>query len=60
MTFETFFALLTLALIAAWTPGPNNLMLASSGANFGLRRTLPHICGVAFGFPIMILSLIHI
>jgi threonine/homoserine/homoserine lactone efflux protein len=54
MTFETFLALLTLALIAAWTPGPNNLMLASSGANFGLRRTLPHICGVAFGFPIMI------
>ena len=29
-------------------------MLASSGANFGVRRTLPHICGVAFGFPIMI------
>lgn len=54
MTFETFLALLSLALIAAWTPGPNNLMLASSGANFGLRRTLPHICGVAFGFPIMI------
>lgn len=54
MTFETFLALLTLALLAAWTPGPNNLMLASSGANFGLSRTLPHICGVAFGFPIMI------
>ncbi len=54
MTFDTFLALLALALLAAWTPGPNNLMLASSGANFGLRRTLPHICGVAFGFPIMI------
>lgn len=54
MTFETFLALFSLALLAAWTPGPNNLMLASSGANFGLRRTLPHICGVAFGFPIMI------
>lgn len=54
MTFETFLALLALAAVAAWTPGPNNLMLASSGANFGLRRTLPHICGVAFGFPIMI------
>lgn len=54
MTFETFLALLALAAVAAWTPGPNNLMLASSGANFGVRRTLPHICGVAFGFPIMI------
>ncbi len=54
MTFETFLALLALAAVAAWTLGPNNLMLASSGANFGVHRTLPHICGVAFGFPIMI------
>lgn len=38
------------ASIAAFTPGPNNLMLAASGANFGLRRTLPHITGVTIGF----------
>ena len=31
------------------TPGPNNLMLAASGVNFGLRRTLPHILGVSLG-----------
>ena len=31
------------------TPGPNNLMLAASGVNFGLRRTLPHMLGVSFG-----------
>jgi len=43
-------ALSTFAGIAAFTPGPNNLMLAASGANFGLRRTIPHICGVTIGF----------
>ena len=31
------------------TPGPNNLMLATSGVNFGLRRTLPHAFGVSVG-----------
>ncbi|MDQ0314909.1 threonine/homoserine/homoserine lactone efflux protein [Amorphus orientalis] len=31
------------------TPGPNNLMLAYSGARFGVRRTLPHILGVLTG-----------
>jgi threonine/homoserine/homoserine lactone efflux protein len=49
--------LLALALFAAstlFTPGPNNLMLMASGANFGLRRTVPHLLGVALGFPMMI------
>ena len=31
------------------TPGPNNLMLATSGVNFGLRRSLPHAVGVSIG-----------
>lgn len=36
--------------VASITPGPNNFMLAASGMNFGYRRTLPHIAGVAVGF----------
>jgi threonine/homoserine/homoserine lactone efflux protein len=31
------------------TPGPNNLLLASSGVNFGLRRTLPMVFGISVG-----------
>lgn len=38
------------AIITAITPGPNNFMLAASGANFGYRRTLPHVLGVIVGF----------
>jgi threonine/homoserine/homoserine lactone efflux protein len=53
---ETLIALLGIAFAAAWTPGPNNAMLASSGATFGLRRTLPHSMGVAFGFPVMMFA----
>lgn len=32
------------------TPGPNNVMLAASGVNFGFARTLPHMAGISFGF----------
>ncbi len=47
-------ALVLFALISSLTPGPNNLMLMASGATFGLRRTLPHMAGVALGFGAMV------
>ncbi|WP_028533986.1 LysE family translocator [Paludibacterium yongneupense] len=31
------------------TPGPNNIMLATSGVNFGFRRTVPHMVGISTG-----------
>ena len=31
------------------TPGPNNIMLTASGANFGFRRTMPHMWGILGG-----------
>ncbi|MFZ9134033.1 MAG: LysE family translocator [Gemmobacter sp.] len=53
MTPETLAALAAIAFASCWTPGPNNAMLASSGATFGLARTIPHLLGVALGFPVM-------
>lgn len=35
--------------IMSITPGPNNLMLATSGVNFGMRRTLPMVTGIMLG-----------
>lgn len=55
MTPETFPALLALAVATLFTPGPNNVMLAASGANFGFRASTPHWLGVATGFPLMML-----
>ncbi|HUC17726.1 MAG TPA: LysE family translocator [Acetobacteraceae bacterium] len=36
------------------TPGPNNVMVMASAARYGVRRTLPHVFGIAFGFPLML------
>ena len=47
-------ALSSFALVSSITPGPNNMMLMASGANFGLRRTVPHALGVGIGFTLMI------
>ena len=41
--------LLTFTLVSCITPGPNNMMLTASGANFGFKRTIPHILGVVSG-----------
>jgi len=37
------------------TPGPNNLMLLSSGARFGMRRTAAHLAGITLGFVAVVL-----
>jgi threonine/homoserine/homoserine lactone efflux protein len=55
MTAELFAALAAFAFVSSITPGPNNLMLMTSGINFGVRRTLPHMLGVALGFTLMIM-----
>jgi len=41
-------------VVAAATPGPNNLMLMTSGVKFGFARTLPHLAGVVLGFSLMV------
>ncbi|HRQ56687.1 MAG TPA: LysE family translocator [Azoarcus taiwanensis] len=41
--------LMTYVATMSVTPGPNNLMLAASGVNFGFRRTLPHMLGISLG-----------
>ncbi len=50
MTQNLLIAFLGFAVVTLFTPGPNNLMLLASGANYGLRRTVPHMLGVALGF----------
>ncbi|AKS45641.1 Threonine/homoserine/homoserine lactone efflux protein [Octadecabacter temperatus] len=54
MSYDIFLTLITFAFVGTVTPGPNNAMLMASGANFGLRRTLPHMLGITLGFPLMI------
>lgn len=53
MPLDSFFTLVMLAITAAWTPGPNNALVANSAVHFGMRRTVPHILGIALGFALM-------
>jgi len=55
MTFDLVPALAVFALVSSITPGPNNLMLMASGANFGFRRSIPHMLGIGLGFCVMVL-----
>ncbi len=56
MSADTFLALLVYAFVTSVTPGPNNFMLLASGVNFGFTRTLPHMCGIGFGFFTLLLG----
>jgi threonine/homoserine/homoserine lactone efflux protein len=51
---QLVFAFVVFAAVMAFTPGPNNIMLLSSGVTYGFRNTLPHIIGVTFGFTFMV------
>jgi threonine/homoserine/homoserine lactone efflux protein len=46
----------TYTFVMSITPGPNNVMLTASGANFGFRRTVPHILGIGVGFVVQLLA----
>jgi threonine/homoserine/homoserine lactone efflux protein len=50
------FAFVVFAVVMFFTPGPNNVMLLSSGLTHGFRRTLPHIAGITLGFAFMVAS----
>ncbi|CCE09617.1 putative Transporter, LysE family [Bradyrhizobium sp. STM 3843] len=54
MSQQLLWAFVIFALVMAFTPGPNNIMLLSSGVSYGFRRTVPHMLGVSFGFAFMV------
>ncbi|WP_192245499.1 LysE family translocator [Mesorhizobium silamurunense] len=56
MSLNAFLALLVYAFVTSITPGPNNLMLLTSGVNFGIVRTVPHMLGISIGFLVLLLA----
>jgi threonine/homoserine/homoserine lactone efflux protein len=52
----TMAALFSFAFVTSVTPGPNNIMLATSGVNFGIRPTVPHMAGITSGLLIIIIA----
>lgn len=55
MELSLFFSMLGFLWVAAITPGPNNMLLTASGANFGFLRSLPLMIGIMIGMQLMLL-----
>jgi threonine/homoserine/homoserine lactone efflux protein len=54
MSQPLLIAFVIFAIVMFFTPGPNNVMLLSSGLTHGFRRTLPHVAGITIGFAFMV------
>ena len=52
---ELYLAIFIFGVSTGITPGPNNIMLMTSGMNFGIKRSIPHVLGICVGFPVMII-----
>ena len=52
--FDLILPVALFAFSMSITPGPNNVMVTASGANFGYRRTIPHLLGIGLGYPAMV------
>jgi threonine/homoserine/homoserine lactone efflux protein len=54
MHWQLLYGFVLFSVAMLFTPGPNNIMLMTSGLNYGIRRTLPHVFGVSIGFAFMV------
>src|SRR5712671_1010662 len=54
MSNSLLIAFVLFATVMFFTPGPNNIMLLSSGLTYGFRPTIPHIAGITVGFAFMV------
>ncbi|WP_445116775.1 LysE family translocator [Acinetobacter sp. WZC-1] len=54
MTVYALVSFLIYSFVTSITPGPNNIMLISSGLTFGFKKSIPHILGIGCGFALMV------
>lgn len=52
---ELYLAIILFAASTTVTPGPNNIMIMTSGLNYGVKESIPHLLGICFGFPAMVI-----
>ena len=52
---EQLISIAIYSFVMTITPGPNNIMIMASGLNFGIKKSIPHLLGIAFGFPLMLI-----
>ena len=54
MELSLLIGIAAFAFVTSVTPGPNNMMLLASGAQFGFTRTLPHMIGIVIGVAMLL------
>ena len=47
--------LIGISFSLGFTPGPNNAVASFSGFNFGIKKTIPLILGVGFGYTVLVI-----
>tara|TARA_Y100000590_G_C15501286_1_gene931728 strand:- start:169 stop:759 length:591 start_codon:yes stop_codon:yes gene_type:complete len=52
--YPNLVSLTLFCIAAAFTPGPNNILGSYSGFNFGIKKSLSLILGVAFGYTFLL------
>ena len=57
MTWSLLISVAVFSFVTSVTPGPNNTFLLSSGANFGLKKSLPYLSGIMAGLSGMMIAL---
>ena len=55
--YPNLLPLIFFSIAAAFTPGPNNIVGSYSGFNFGIKKSIPLILGVTFGYTTLIILL---
>jgi threonine/homoserine/homoserine lactone efflux protein len=54
---ELIAAIFLFAIATSVSPGPNNIMVMSSGANYGIKQSFPMLAGICIGFPVMVITI---
>jgi threonine/homoserine/homoserine lactone efflux protein len=57
MTWSLLVSVAVFSFVTSVTPGPNNTFLLSSGANFGLKKSVPYLNGIMAGLAGMMIAL---
>lgn len=57
MTWTLLISVAVFSFVTSVSPGPNNTFLLSSGANFGLRKSVPYLNGIMAGLTGMMIAL---
>ena len=52
---SVLFAMFIFSLAMSISPGPVNMVILSSGVNYGVKRTLPYVSGATIGFTVLLL-----